>query len=425
MKTQIKKTFCIFAAAILLLSAEFPFAVPTRAAPVVAAPAVTVLGTEAADNDTLFRFTLSAPDALVYETYRRQTYETVAGSYTDEEIARSDQSWLLYPVVLLCEAAPAGGNVCPVRTFPVDAAEISLSLFADILPALAAGGGYTTDAFSFTLSFAVVADINGTYTKLSDNAAAGGGNSPATVHVDYVVPAGTDNSGNPSFLPAPLTGPLALSYPTLRGNTFGGWQTESGMFVDAVPAGTREMRLYARFTPKTCKINYVLTTRPGYAFVRVANEQNPKFHAYGEETPVHPVNAPWGYVFGGWFRKSDFSGEEVTAIGAEEMNDVILYARWLTEEESQEETQKKEREKALRDAGWGDLNNDGSVTAADARLALRAAVGLETLPSSLVARADFAGTGTLTAADARILLRIAVGLETLSDVLRDSGISGA
>lgn len=422
MKTHVKTPFCIFAAAILLLSVVFPFAVPARAASVVAAPAVTVHGTEADDTDTLFRFTLSAPDALVYETYRRQTYEAVAGSYTDEEIARSEQSWLLYPVLLLCEAAPAGGNACPVKTFPADAAEVSLSLYAHILPALAAGGGYTTEAFSFVLSFSVVADINGTYTRLSDAAAAGGGHAPATVHLDYVLPEGTDNGGNPAFLPAPLTEPLALSYPTLQGHTFGGWQTENGMYVDTVPAGTREMRLYARFTPKTYKINYVLTTRPGYAFVRVPNDRNPQYYACGEETPLLPVNAPRGYVFGGWFRRSDFSGEEVTAIGAEETGAVILYARWLTEEEAREETRKKEQEEALRKAGWGDLNDDGDVTAADARLALRAAVGLENLPSALISRADFSGAGKLTAANARLLLRIAVGLDALSDVLREYGL---
>ena len=63
----------------------------------------------------------------------------------------------------------------------------------------------------------------------------------------------------------------------------------------------------------------------------------------------------------------------------------------------------------------GDVDDDGKVTAADARLALRAAVGLEAYaPGSrafLAADVDF--DGLLTAGDARAILRAAVGLETL------------
>ena len=63
----------------------------------------------------------------------------------------------------------------------------------------------------------------------------------------------------------------------------------------------------------------------------------------------------------------------------------------------------------------GDVDDDGKVTAADARLALRAAVGLETYaPGSrafLAADVDF--DGLLTAGDARAILRAAVGLELL------------
>ena len=63
----------------------------------------------------------------------------------------------------------------------------------------------------------------------------------------------------------------------------------------------------------------------------------------------------------------------------------------------------------------GDVNGDGKVTAADARLALRRAVGLETYKSGsrefLACDAD--SNGKITAADARKILRAAVGLEKL------------
>lgn len=60
----------------------------------------------------------------------------------------------------------------------------------------------------------------------------------------------------------------------------------------------------------------------------------------------------------------------------------------------------------------GDVDKDGKVTAADARLALRAAVGLETYKkgSDEFKRADYDESGDLTAADARCILRVAVGL---------------
>ncbi len=59
----------------------------------------------------------------------------------------------------------------------------------------------------------------------------------------------------------------------------------------------------------------------------------------------------------------------------------------------------------------GDIDNDGSVTAADARLALRAAVGLDELePGSIPFRmADVDLSDRVTAADARLILRKAVG----------------
>lgn len=58
----------------------------------------------------------------------------------------------------------------------------------------------------------------------------------------------------------------------------------------------------------------------------------------------------------------------------------------------------------------GDLNSDGEVTAADATLALRAAVGLISLSSEQVVAADVNGDGVITAADATLLLRYAINL---------------
>lgn len=59
----------------------------------------------------------------------------------------------------------------------------------------------------------------------------------------------------------------------------------------------------------------------------------------------------------------------------------------------------------------GDVDGDGKVTAEDARLALRAALGLEILTEDQLKAADFDKDGEITAADARLILRESLGLE--------------
>ena len=62
----------------------------------------------------------------------------------------------------------------------------------------------------------------------------------------------------------------------------------------------------------------------------------------------------------------------------------------------------------------GDADGDGEVTAADARITLRAAVGLETVSPDVEALIDVDGEAGVSSADARLVLRAAVGLETLT-----------
>ena len=63
-------------------------------------------------------------------------------------------------------------------------------------------------------------------------------------------------------------------------------------------------------------------------------------------------------------------------------------------------------------AALGDVDANGQAEAADARLALRAAVGLETLAGGSFRAADMDRSGKIDASDARAILRVAVGLET-------------
>ena len=62
-------------------------------------------------------------------------------------------------------------------------------------------------------------------------------------------------------------------------------------------------------------------------------------------------------------------------------------------------------------ANIGDIDRDGAITAADARLALRAAVELEHYEGLTADIADADRNGAITSADARLILRAAVELE--------------
>ena len=62
----------------------------------------------------------------------------------------------------------------------------------------------------------------------------------------------------------------------------------------------------------------------------------------------------------------------------------------------------------------GDVDNSGKVDTKDARLALRAAIGLDTLTAEQTAAADVDGSGKVATDDARTILRVAVGLMRLS-----------
>jgi hypothetical protein len=58
----------------------------------------------------------------------------------------------------------------------------------------------------------------------------------------------------------------------------------------------------------------------------------------------------------------------------------------------------------------GDVNNDGNVTAVDARYVLQAVAGIKTLNSSQKKLVDMNGDGKITAVDARFILQVVAGL---------------
>ena len=65
----------------------------------------------------------------------------------------------------------------------------------------------------------------------------------------------------------------------------------------------------------------------------------------------------------------------------------------------------------------GDVNGDGKVTAADARLILRVAANLDKETDEIKAYGDIDNNGKIKASDARIILRVAASLESMECVL--------
>ncbi|MBR3868042.1 MAG: dockerin type I repeat-containing protein [Clostridia bacterium] len=60
----------------------------------------------------------------------------------------------------------------------------------------------------------------------------------------------------------------------------------------------------------------------------------------------------------------------------------------------------------------GDMNNDGNITAADARIALRIAAKLQTVTEYELFVGDLNGDGLITAAEARKILRVAAHIDS-------------
>lgn len=78
-----------------------------------------------------------------------------------------------------------------------------------------------------------------------------------------------------------------------------------------------------------------------------------------------------------------------------------------TEKENENETEAF----IFDESKMGDVDGDGQVTSSDARILLRVAVKLETLPDDIKIYGDFDQNGKITSDDARTALRIAVKLD--------------
>ena len=414
---------------VLTASASVPYLSEAVNAPVLKEGTERDTGT-----DRVISLTYSARVAEV-EAVRCAYLQELLKKHTLEEIAASNGAWLLHETVVFCEASPDGAEWYAVKALSPAEGKAELSLFGDILPAMNRGGAELSRkvyGFDYALRLVTASDDydpqgDGEIFACSAPSESLSFQCPAFTFLDCEIPEDASMpDGFSAFMYYPNEAEITLPYPTRPGYFFAGWLQWNGGYTETAPAGSRHFRATAQWDARTYAVNYVLSTvdNPAfsYSFGRADNGSNPTAHTVGDSETLYDIKSPvGGYAFDGWYRSADFSGERMTYIPEDTIGDLILYARWVTLEEL-EARQQAEREAYARSLGYGDLDGDGNISPADARLALRASVFLEQLPQQALERADLFATGMITSATARTILRVAVGLDSLYVVLYNSGV---
>lgn len=433
---MIRKCLCVALAVLsVVVFAPFASASPARITDSVPVPVIAASGETVTATDRVISLSYTARWAEV-EAVRETLLQELLATRTREEIAASDAAWILRETTLFCEASPDGRSWYTVTTAAEENGTLSLSLFEDILPALAAGGAELNQkiyGFDYRLRLRVASDD---YSPRGESLVFAAGapseevtfSCPEFTCVDCVLPDDAVMERDfPMFMYYPNEKELKLPYPTREGYFFAGWLKWDGGYTETVPAGSRYFRVTAQWDPRTYAVNYVLSTNPdprfSYSFGRANNSANPTRHTVGESATLYKLKSPvGGFSFDGWYLTEDFSGERLACIPADLVGDIILYAKWAPFEEL-EARDKEEKDAYVRSLHYGDLDDDGEVTAGDARLTLRVSVGLEKdMPLEMVKRADIFDSGVITPDNARSILRVAVGLDSLYDILKESGI---
>ena len=143
--------------------------------------------------------------------------------------------------------------------------------------------------------------------------------------INYVLNGGTNATGNPNSYYEGKEA-VALLPATKTGYSFGGWYSDA-QFTTAVTTipttQTGAVTLYAKFTPDTYNINYVLnggTNASG----------NPTGYNFGTGVSSFADATKEGYVFDGWYSDAQFT-TAVTTIPATQTGAVTLYAKFTQE----------------------------------------------------------------------------------------------
>ncbi len=140
-----------------------------------------------------------------------------------------------------------------------------------------------------------------------------------------------------------------------------------------------------------------------YTIHQSVNEEDCDMFSFkGVSSGVTSVRYEDGTVFISGNKTGEVSVGRFTGSSYEEMQFV-----------SDKEEVKLQVSQAAQEYTLGDIDENGQITSADARAALRAAVGLDVLTEKQTKAADADKNGTITSNDARAILRCAVGLEDL------------
>lgn len=375
------------------------------------------------ETDGVFNFDVDTFNAADFETARLTLYNGLKETYSDKELTDTGFAYLLQKITLLAEISADGENWFTAKSTDINGGKLSISLWDEALPCLKSCGVDMTeiwDGFTLYIRF-LICNENYSFSKQTDyfvkseTSKTFSFDVPRFGYAEYVLPDGVFVKENPEFFAYPLSQTVYLTSPHRNGYTFDGWVDGNLNNTNCISPDTRYICLTAKWLTKTYEVNYVLTTHPDYNFSGVNNTMNPKSYtpdnAEKISDPVCPVD---GFNFEGWFDNPEFEGEKINEIPLNSYGDKVFYALWLTDEE-----------KVLYDikkAFWGDLDSDLKVSAADARIALRNAVGLDILTPDIIKRADFGSKGYLSSADARTLLRIAVELDSLPEILKQNNL---
>lgn len=221
--------------------------------------------------------------------------------------------------------------------------------------------------------------------------------------INYVQPDVLKNVYNPNPAQYTYGDTVTLRDLSETGYVFNGWYLDSGFntkgnSITATDEGVKTF--YAKWTENVYNITYVHDTIAELAPPpEKINNSNPATRLYSKKiTLTAPYTGDGIFEFMGWYNNVNFQGDKVTEIPANRAEHTTLYAKWFIYQ-------------------WGDVNFDGQVTAADARIALRHSVKLEEITGTAFhwGNVDL-GSEEITAADARNILRMSVSLETVASL---------
>ena len=143
--------------------------------------------------------------------------------------------------------------------------------------------------------------------------------------VVYNLNGGTNSAANPSAYTIESS-EISLAEPVRTGYKFEGWFSEkdfSGRAVESIGGGSiGGITLYAKWTPIIYKISYVLDDGKNA-------DVNPAEYTIESATSTLGEPEKDGYLFGGWFETSDFSGDKLTEIASGSYGDKTFYAKWM------------------------------------------------------------------------------------------------